>query len=165
MPTIHIVYGQQGAGKTSYAQQLADLEQGIRFSIDEWMAELFGPDLPQPLDFAWIMERVTRCEARIWQTAVTAAAKGNNIILDLGFMKTHDRAKYVALAHDQKLTVQRHFITAPQELRRQRVQSRNTSKNETFSFEVSPQMFDFMEAQFEAPNSDELRQSILHNSQ
>lgn len=165
MSTIHIVYGEQGAGKTTYALQLASKEQGTGFSIDEWMGELFGPDLSQPLDFAWIMERVKRCEQRIWKTAAAIAKNGNNIILDLGFMKANDRARFSLLAKEQDLAVQLHFVTAPQHLRRHRVSSRNASKNETFSFEVTPQMFDFMETQFEPPSNKELSKSIIYSSE
>ena len=56
--TVHIVFGSQGAGKTTYARQLASETKGTRFSIDEWMGELFGPDLPKPMSLPWIMERV-----------------------------------------------------------------------------------------------------------
>jgi len=158
---IHIIYGQQGAGKTTYALALAKKEQATRFSIDEWMSELYGPDLPQPLDFSWIMERVKRCEHRIWQTAVAIAEKGGSSILDLGFMKTQDRTRFSALAKDHNLATQLHFVTAPLDLRRQRVISRNKTKKETFAFEVSPQMFDFMEKQFEQPSSQELAKSTI----
>jgi shikimate kinase len=56
MATVHIVFGQQGAGKTTYSRKLAEREQCTRFSIDEWMGELYGPDLPKPMSFPWIMD-------------------------------------------------------------------------------------------------------------
>jgi len=164
MTTIHMIYGRQGAGKTTYALALAKQEQAIRFSIDEWMGELYGPDLPQALDFSWIMERVKRCEHRIWQTALAITDAGNSVILDLGFMKTQDRTSFLSLANHHNLATQLHFVTATHDLRRQRVISRNTSKKETFSFEVTPEMFDFMETQFEPPNPQELKASIHINT-
>lgn len=60
-----LIVGCSGAGKTTYARRLADETGGIRFSIDEWMMALFWKDSPQPLEFAWTMERVRRCEAQI----------------------------------------------------------------------------------------------------
>lgn len=41
-------------------------------------------------------------------------------------------------------------------MRRHRVLDRNSDKGETFSFEVTPIMFDFMEKEFEAPREAEL---------
>ena len=43
-PLLHMVCGGVGAGKTTYARKLADEIGGLRFSIDEWMTSLFGPD-------------------------------------------------------------------------------------------------------------------------
>lgn len=164
MSTIHIVFGEQGAGKTTYSRQLANKVQGTSFSIDDWMGDLFGPDLPQPLNFSWVMERVKRCEDRIWITAADIAKNGGNVILDLGFMKMKDRVRFTSLAEDNVLEVQLHFVTAPHDLRRNRVVSRNETRSETFAFEVTPQMFDFMEAQFEPPTSDELSKSVVSSS-
>ncbi|MGZ8886197.1 MAG: AAA family ATPase [Halobacteriota archaeon] len=165
MATVHIVFGQQGAGKSTYSRNLAEQEQGVRFSIDDWMGELYSPDLPTPMSLPWIMERVQRCERRIWAVASDVAQRGGNVILDLGFMKVGDRSRFVALAQAKNLSVRTHFVTAPLEVRRDRVLSRNTSKDDTFSFEVSPAMFDFMETQFEAPTDNELSSCIVFNSQ
>lgn len=165
MATVHIVFGQQGAGKTTYSRQLADKEQGTRFSIDNWVGELYGPDLPKPMSFPWIMERVQRCERRIWAVASDVAQRGGNVILDLGFMKVDDRSRFVALAQAKSLPVRTHFVTAPLEVRRDRVLSRNLNKGDTFSFEVTPGMFDFMETQFEAPTESESSTCLVFNSQ
>jgi predicted kinase len=153
---IHIVFGHQGAGKSTYARELADKFNATRFSIDEWMGELFGPDMPQPLSFPWVMQRVQRCEQRIWSVAAQIAQRGGTVVLDLGFMKVSDRNRFVALAVAAGLTTQLHQLTAAHALRRSRVLERNVNKGETFSFEVSPAMFDFMEKQFESPTDLEL---------
>lgn len=164
MGTVHIVFGPQGAGKSTYARRLADTIQGVRFSIDEWMSELYGPDLPQPLDVAWIMERVRRCEQRIWATAADVAQRGGHVVLDLGFMKAHNRSEFVGLAQTCNLPAQLHFVDAPLDLRRQRVLARNTEQGATFAFEVTPAMFDFMEQQFERPGQAELALATVFNS-
>jgi predicted kinase len=163
--TVHIVFGSQGAGKTTYARKLADETKSACFSIDDWMAELFGPDLPKPMNLAWIMERVQRCERRIWATAAEVVERGTGVVLDLGFMKVSDRARFVSLAEAKGLPVQLHFVTAPHDVRRERVASRNANKGETFAFEVTPGMFDFMETQFESPTAAELSRSIAPASQ
>ena len=71
-----LVVGCTGAGKTTYARKLADELGALRFSIDEWMMPLFGPDQPTPIRFDWMMERVNRCEAMIFSLVQQAAARG-----------------------------------------------------------------------------------------
>ena len=164
MGTIHLVFGPQGAGKSTYSRQLAEKIEGVRFSIDDWMGSLYGPDLPKPMNFSWIMERVQRCEQRIWLTATEIARTGGSIVLDLGFMKVKNRSGFLALAATNKHTAQLHFINAPHEIRRNRVLTRNVQKGDTFSFEVTAPMFDFMERQFEPPTDQELASSVVFNS-
>ena len=164
MGTIHLVFGPQGAGKSTYSRQLAEKIEGVRFSIDDWMGSLCGPDLPKPMNFSWIMERVQRCEQRIWLTATEVAQTGGSIVLDLGFMKVKNRSGFLALAATNKHTAQLHFINAPHEIRRNRVLTRNVQKGDTFSFEVTAPMFDFMEREFEPPTDQELASSVVFNS-
>jgi predicted kinase len=162
--TVYIVFGSQGAGKTTYARQLADKTNSTRFSIDDWMGELFGPDLPKPMSLLWIMERVRRCERRIWSTAAEIVERGGSAVLDLGFMKVSDRTRFISLAEGRELPVQLHYVTAPLDVRRGRVASRNANRGETFAFEVTPAMFEFMETQFESPTDAELSKSITRVS-
>ena len=163
--TVHIVFGSQGAGKTTYSRKLAGEIRATRFSIDDWMGELFGPDLPKPMSLPWIMERVQRCERRIWSTASEIVECGGSAVLDLGFMKVSDRSRFVSLAEAKALPVQMHYVNAPHSLRRDRVLSRNAEKGETFAFEVTPAMFDFMEKQFESPTESELSRSVAIGTQ
>ncbi|HEX5737195.1 MAG TPA: ATP-binding protein [Hydrogenophaga sp.] len=164
MSTVHIVYGPQGAGKSTYALALCERERAMRLSIDAWMAELFGPDVPQQGTMGWIMTRVARCESRIWQTAREVAQKGLPVVLDLGFMRANDRARFASLAAQEGLPVQRHFVSADAGVRRARVRERNQVRGATFAFEVTPAMFDAMDPHFEAPSTEELAASFVHST-
>ena len=164
MGTIHIVFGPQGSGKTTYSLRLADETRAVHFSIDDWMNQLFGPDLPKPLNFGWIMERVRRCESRIWATASEIARTSGNVVLDLGFMKIDSRTQFRNQAEELDLPCQLHFVDAPHDVRRSRVLARNSEKGETFTFEVTPGMFDFMEKEFERPTDDELSIALVSTS-
>jgi predicted kinase len=164
MGTLHLVFGPQGAGKSSYARQLATRVQGVRLSIDDWMGQLYGPDLPTPMNFAWIMERVQRCEKRIWATAAEIAGTGGHVVLDLGFMKVSNRTEFLSLASAGEHPAQLHFVNAPLDVRRQRVLQRNIDKGDTYSFEVSAPMFDFMEREFEPPTDQELARATVFHS-
>ena len=164
MGEVHLVFGPQGAGKSTYSRGLAASINGVRFSIDEWMHQLYGADLPRPLDFRWIMERVKRCEAQIWRTAQDVARNGGSVVLDLGFMKARNRAEFESLAAHAGVPCRLHYVTAPRDVRRNRVMARNAEKGETFSFEVTPVMFDVMEKEFEAPNDTELARAAVHQT-
>ena len=164
MGTVHIVFGPQGAGKSTYSGRLANEVRAVHFSIDDWMNQLYGPDLPKSLNFTWIMERVQRCEKRIWATASKFAQTGGNVVLDLGFMKVDSRTEFVGLAQACTLPSQLHFIDAPHAIRRRRVLARNSERGETFSFEVTPAMFDFMEKEFQRPTDAELSIAIVSTS-
>ena len=150
-----LVVGCTGAGKTTYARRLADEIGGVRFSIDEWMTTLFWADSPQPLQFAWTMERVERCEAQIFETARLVAARGIPSILDLGFTKSAHREAFRARAAQAGLSARVHFIDVPADERWYRVNRRNREQGETYAIQVDRQMFDFMEGMWEPPSEAE----------
>lgn len=152
---IILVVGCTGAGKTTYSRRLADELGGVRFSIDEWMTTLFWADSPQPIQFEWTMERITRCEAQIMATVRQLAARGVPALLDLGFTTKDHRDRFRAMAAGAGLTVQVHFLDVPVDERWQRVSRRNAERGETFAMEVDRGMFDFMEGLWEPPQADE----------
>ena len=55
-------------------------------------------------------------------------------------------------------------MTASAEARRARVADRNVVRGEGFAIEVTPEMFDFIEGVFEAPDADELTGAIISES-
>ena len=162
--TLHVIFGPSGAGKSTYAKQLARTEPAIHFAIDDWMARLFAADMPEPLEFEWMMSRVERCEAQIWSVAAAAMAAGTSVVLDLGLMRKSDRARVAEIAEACELPLQFHFVTASSEVRRARVLERNEVRGETFAIEVNPDMFDFIEGVYEAPDAAELRGAIISES-
>ena len=151
---IHIISGPQGAGKSTYARQLTLEKQGVCFSIDDYMIKLYGPEMIQPLDFSWVMERVARCHNLIWETSVNIVRNSGIAVLDLGLMKNEQRERFLQLAESAGVAIQQHFVDAPLEVRKERVMKRNQLRDQNFSFEVTPEMFLFMESQFEYPVLD-----------
>ncbi len=152
----HVVTGSTGAGKSTFARELAERVDGVRFSIDEWMTALFWMDSPEKKEFSWAMERIGRCEAQIAAVAVSLAAVGVDAVLDLGFTLREHRAAWLKRARETGVVVELHVLDVPAEVRWARVCERNDGTSETFSFEVTREMFDFMEARWELPSADEL---------
>ncbi|CAN5857145.1 hypothetical protein BH11PSE1_BH11PSE1_01600 [soil metagenome] len=162
--TLHVIFGPSGAGKSTYARELARSEPAVHFAIDDWMARLFAADMPEPLEFEWMMARVERCEAQIWSVAAATMAAGTSVILDLGLMRKTDRARVAEIAEAVELPIQFHFVTASAEVRRARVLERNEVRGETFALDVNPDMFDFIEGVYEAPDAAELKGAIISES-
>jgi len=159
--TLHVIFGPCGAGKTTYAHAFARRERAVAFILDDWMARLFGPDIPEPVEYEWMLERVGRCEAQIWSAAAAALAAGTSVILDIGLMRRADRDRVRQIAEGAELSLQWHFVDAPQEVRRARVAGRNTIRGESFAIEVTPELFDFIEGVYEPPEPAELNGAVV----
>ena len=156
---IHLICGSTGAGKTTYALRLTQEIGAMRFSIDEWMTALYWMDAAQPIDPAWALARVERCMSQIWDVASKVARLGPPCVLDFGFGEAKVRARFAALAEKADLSVQLHFIDVPAEERWRRVESRNAAKGDTYqlTFDVTREMFDYVETMWEPPTADEMR--------
>jgi predicted kinase len=155
-PMIHLVCGSTGAGKTTYAKALCDKIGAVRFSIDEWMTALFWKDAPQPIEFAWAIERVVRCETVILPAAVQCAGRGAPAVLDLGFTTADQRARIAKAARDAGFETSLHLLDVDREVRWGRVEGRNRDRGETFAMHVDRGMFDFVETLWERPDEAEL---------
>ncbi|HVV84672.1 MAG TPA: AAA family ATPase [Kofleriaceae bacterium] len=162
--TLNVIFGPCGAGKTTYAHALARREGAVAFVLDEWGARLFGPDVQGAIDFAWMLERLARCSALIWSTATAVLTAGTSVVLDIGAMRRADRERIRRLADASGLSLQWHFVDAPQTVRRARVAGRNTTRGETFVREVTPEMFELLESLYEPPAPAELEGAVLSAS-
>jgi predicted kinase len=155
---VHLICGSTGAGKTTYALRLSEHLGAVRFSIDEWMAALFWMDTPRPLDPEWSMERVERCLTQIWAVVLRIAAQNVPCVLDIGLGQAQSRTRFAELAGDAGLSVQLHVLDVPAEERWRRVEARNAQKGETYQlgFDVTREMFDFVEGLWEPPTEAEM---------
>ena len=159
---IHLICGSTGAGKTTYARQLTERIRGVRFSIDDWMMRLFWMDSPRPIRPDWSLERVERCQALIWTTASCTAKRGVPAVLDLGLAQAASRKTFVGLAQEAGLSVRLHFLDVPLHERWRRVRSRNVDNDnpDRLPFEITREMFDFVETLWEPPTDAELSGSV-----
>lgn len=166
MARLIIVCGPTGAGKTTYSLSLANEISAIKFSIDPWMQTLFAKDMGE-LDFSWMMERVNRCSDQIWQVSKQILAIDGNVILDLGFTTKEQRDTFANKARALGIQPEVHYLNAPLDTRKQRVDKRNSEKDPAvYAFEVTDMMFEFMEPRFEVPDEDELKNgfTLIGNS-
>jgi predicted kinase len=161
MPIVHLVCGSIGAGKTTYAMALADRVRGVRFSIDDWMTTLFLKDRPPQLSSAWAVERAARCEAQMWIIADQLVLKRVDVIFDVGLSRREHRDRFRLRAAQAGANSKLHFLDVDAQTRRERVRQRNIQRSGTYTFEVTDDMFDYLENAFESPADDELQGAMI----
>jgi predicted kinase len=155
VPHIHLIFGATGAGKSTYAVKLAETLPGVRFSIDEWMNRLFWMDAPATQDGTWAMARVERCTAQMRNVIAELARTGAPAVVDAGLTTKVDRAAFTDWAESQGLTCRLHWLDVAPNIRWTRVGARNDGGGGT-GFEVTREMFDFMENLWEPPTDEEM---------
>jgi predicted kinase len=161
-----MICGPLGAGKTTLARRLAAEHRALRFSLDEWVMQLFGNEAPQPMVFDWWAERCRRCSERIWSVCEGALSQNIDIVLDLGFPGVAHRSQYRRLAAQAGAAVHLHIVTAEPPLRWERVQARNRDGGETFALVVTEDMFKGSESWWEPPSEAELSGGVtLHTAE
>ncbi|MDD1794543.1 ATP-binding protein [Enterovibrio sp. ZSDZ42] len=163
MARLILVCGPTGAGKTTYSIGLCKDIGAVKFSIDPWMQTLFSKDMTS-LNYAWMIERVNRCYDQIWEVSKQILALDGNVLLDLGFTAKSQREIFVKKAQALNIDAEVHYLDAPTDVRKTRVNKRNMEKDPAvYSFEVTDMMFNFMEPRFEVPDSEELKHGLTVN--
>jgi predicted kinase len=153
---IHLICGATGAGKSTYAERLAQHIDGVRMSIDEWLFRLHFADAPPELSYDFFYERVQRNTLQMRKLAHQLIRLRTPVIFDCGFTNKVERQIFYDWAAKYGYSTQLHFVDTATDLRWQRTQVRNAQKGPTFMFEVTRQMFDFIESIWQAPDADEM---------
>ena len=149
MATVHLLCGQPGSGKTTFARELEETQKAIRYTYDKWMVQLYGRS-PSADQFEALFNRVSNL---IWRIATRNLALGTDVILDKGFWYKRDRENIrqaaAAIGAESKL----YFLDAPIDVLRKRVLTR--SKNDQDSLWINNQAFTEFINRFEPPSNDE----------
>ncbi|MCK5639076.1 MAG: ATP-binding protein [Flavobacteriaceae bacterium] len=158
---IHLIVGNTGSGKTTYANNLKKEIGGLVFSIDQWNNILFIPDKKEDDGLQWFLERIERSESLIMNLIKQLESEGIDSILDLGLSKIAHREKFRNFVITNSYEIKTHFLDISKETRLSRIFQRNKTKGDTFEFEVTQENFDFMENWFEKPTVSELKNGII----
>jgi predicted kinase len=151
-PTLFLMVGLPGSGKTTLARQLEVEHNALRLTPDEWIPVLYGDDLDQEtLD--GVRDPV---EMMQWQVAARALQLGLNVILDFGFWGRGERDDYrtraAALGAQTKIC----FLDVPHEELSARLAARNADLPPG-AFPVTQAQLDLWAGLFERPTMDELQ--------
>ncbi len=158
---IHLIIGNTGSGKTTYANTLKKETKGILFSIDTWNNTLFIADKKTEDGLDWFLERIERAETIILDLITQLENANTDAILDLGLSKLAHREKFRKFAALNNYQIKTHFLDISKAIRLQRVLQRNEEQGATFEFEVTQENFDFMETWFERPTALEMKGGVV----
>lgn len=158
---IHLILGNTGSGKTTYANTLKKETKGILFSIDTWNNTLFLADKKPEDGLDWFLERIERAETIILDLITQLENANTDAILDLGLSKLAHREKFRKFAALHNYQMKTHFLDISKATRLQRVLQRNKEQGATFEFEVTQENFDFMESWFERPTALEMKGGVV----
>lgn len=157
---IHLIVGNTGSGKSTYANELKRTTNGVIFSIDKWNNTLFLTDKKPTDGLEWMLERMDRAELIIMDLVIQLENSKTDSILDLGLSKRKHREKFREFANLNGHALTLHFLDIQKDTRLRRVIKRNAEKGTTYEFEVSKEDFDFMETWFETPTVNEMMGAI-----
>jgi predicted kinase len=160
-PTLHFICGPVGAGKTTYAIAVAQRVKAVRFSIDEWVARLYGKERPDPCPVEWMVDRAERCMALIREQADQVIAQSGNTVFDVALASQDERDQFRSWALGTPAVVKMHYLDVDRDTRVERIQRRNQEPPGPFPIIVTPAMFDALDRSFEAPTDDELYGAMI----
>jgi predicted kinase len=149
-PTVYLICGFIGAGKTTFAKQLEEQTGAVRIVKDEWSIRLIGND-PTIDGYAEWDRKIIALSRDV---AFSLAEKGIDVIMDEGFWEreTRDEMRRRADAIGAKAVM--YYVQTPIETIRERVVGRNNNLTKE-SFEISREMLDDYLKSWQPPSEDE----------
>jgi predicted kinase len=146
-PTLILLCGLPGSGKTTVGRRLADEVPAVRLCADEWMAGL-GVDL-------FDLQTRVRLERQFWRLAQDLLRLGQSVILESGFWLRTERDEKRLGARALGVAVELRYLDVPLDELARRLEARNAAAPWATA-EVTREMLEWHAPLFEAPDADEL---------
>jgi predicted kinase len=146
-PTLILLCGLPGSGKTTLARRLAADRPAVRLCADEWLAAL-GIDL---FDLAARL----RLERQFRRLAHDLLRLGRSVILESGFWLRADRDEQRLAARALGVAVELHYLAVPLAELHRRLEARNAAAPPATA-PITRELLELHAPLFEAPDRAEL---------
>lgn len=144
--------GLPGVGKTTLAHRIAEEQNALRLTPDEWMAPLFGESVAGG--------RRDILEGRLVWVAHQVLRGGGSVVLDFGCWAPEERYAIRAIAELAGARFELHYLRVAEDERRARAERRWRQTPST-SFAMSDSDHETYTSLFRPPTHDELAGSTL----
>ena len=146
-PTLHLMCGLPGSGKTTLAMRLERELPALRLCPDEWMGRILRSGRDE-------QGRAAVEEVQL-EIALSVLQLGSDVILESGFWSRSERDRARSLAAERDAHVKIYFLDVPLEDLLQRTAPRNQSLS-PHTFPVTEEEMRAWARIFEPPTEDEL---------
>lgn len=146
MATCYLICGFLGAGKTTYAKQLAEKTGAVHLNPDEWCMKLFPKE---EYERHWD-ECFSKTIESLWQKTAEYAQQGKSVIFDMGFWTKESRAEASQRAIKLGLHPIVYYVYAPDSMLKERI-----SKRKGTVADYNLRHFNELKKQFEEPGAPE----------
>jgi predicted kinase len=154
LPTLRLIHGYLGVGKTTFARRLERELPAIRFTHDEWMSRLYGTDPPEAM-FSDYYKRVAGLIGTLWPRCI---ALGLDVVLDAGFWSRAERDEMREAASVHGAACILYAVVCPEDEAWRRIEKRNADPG-TVLF-IARNTFEVLKARFEPLADDEPRVTV-----
>ena len=156
-PTLHMVCGKIGAGKSTLTRQLAQAPATVLISEDTWLAALYPGEIHELPDYV-------RCSGRLKQVMaghVTDLLRaGVSVVLDFPANTVSGRNWMRGIFEAAGVAHALHFLDVPDAVCKERLRARNASGEHPF--ETTDAQFDLISSHFVAPLEAEGFEVVRH---
>lgn len=154
-PTLFLMVGLPGSGKTVRARELAAERGALRLTPDDWALTLFGQEdrHQEPGGKRWLLE------GRLVALAVDVLRLRLSVILDFGLWSRDERSALRWMAASAGASSEIVYLPVEREVQWSRIQNRWKDTPEQ-TFPMAEAELDSWKEKFEIPDADELSGSF-----